>query len=151
MHIINPEYTDFEQAGNEFQWNIPPRFNIARAVCDKHRGLDNRPALLYERLDGTLETYTFGDLRVAVQSPGERFGLCRDPQGRSGGHCAAQRIETGIAHIAIHKSGAISQPLSILFGPEAVEFIEEMPMTTTGKVRRLDLRNLDQAKAGYSG
>ena len=33
-----------------------------------------------------------------------------------------QTIETVIAHIAIHKLGAVSLPLAILFGPEALEF-----------------------------
>ena len=28
--------------------------------------------------------------------------------------------------------------------PRAVEFIEEMPMTTTGKIRRLELRKMDE-------
>ena len=33
-----------------------------------------------------------------------------------------QTIETVVAHLAIHKLGAVSLPLAILFGPEALEY-----------------------------
>jgi len=51
MQIINPQSTDFEQVRREFEWDIPHRFNMAWGVCDKHRGLDSSPALLYEAVE----------------------------------------------------------------------------------------------------
>src|SRR5665213_1320413 len=33
-----------------------------------------------------------------------------------------QRIETAIAHMAIYRLGAVAMPLSMLFGPEALEY-----------------------------
>ena len=33
-----------------------------------------------------------------------------------------QRIETAVAHMAIHRLGAVAMPLSMLFGPDALEY-----------------------------
>ncbi len=122
MQIIDPEYTDFDQVRREFQWNIPRHFNMAWAVCDKHRGLDTSPALLYEQQGGALETYTFGDLRTLSNRLANGLASIGIVKGDRVGIVLPQRIETGIAHIAIHKTGAISLPLSVLFGPEAIEY-----------------------------
>jgi len=122
MQIINPQSTDFEQVRREFEWDIPHRFNMAWGVCDKHRGLDSSPALLYERLDGTLQTYTFGELRSLSNRLANGLKAVGITRGDRVGIILPQRVETGVAHIAIHKTGAISLPLSILFGPEAIEY-----------------------------
>ena len=122
MQIINPKYSDFEKIRSEFEWNIPDRFNMAWGVCDKHRGLDSSPALFYERLDGVLETYTFGDLRSLSNRLANGLAAIGINRGDRVGIVLPQRIETGVAHIAIHKNGAVSLPLSTLFGPEAIEY-----------------------------
>ena len=33
-----------------------------------------------------------------------------------------QRFETAVAHIAVYQLGAVAMPLSMLFGPEALEY-----------------------------
>src|SRR4029079_6873928 len=42
--------------------------------------------------------------------PGDRVGII-----------LPQRIETPVAHVAVYKLGAVAVPLSVLFGPEAIE------------------------------
>ena len=122
MQIIDPQYTDFDQIRTEFKWKIPHRFNMAWAVCDRHQMLATRPALYFESLGGVLETYTFGDLRSFSNRLANGLRSIGINKGDRVGIVLPQRIETGISHIGIHKIGAVSLPLSMLFGPEAIEY-----------------------------
>ena len=50
---------------------------------------------------------------------------CENSASRAGDRVAIvmpQRIETAIAHIALYQLGAVAMPLSMLFGPEALEY-----------------------------
>lgn len=122
MQLIDPKYTDFDRIRKEFKWNIPRRFNMAWQVCDKHRSLKAKPALYFEQRDGELKTYTFGDLRLLSNSLANGLRSIGIAKGDRVGIVLPQRIETGVSHIAIHKLGAVSLPLSVLFGPEAIEY-----------------------------
>lgn len=122
MQLIDPKYRDFERIRKEFEWNIPRRFNMAWQVCDKHRSLKEKPALYFEQRNGELKTYTFGDLRLLSNSLANGLSSTGIAKGDRVGIVLPQRIETGVSHIAIHKLGAVSLPLSVLFGPEAIEY-----------------------------
>ena len=122
MQLIDPKYTDFDRIRKEFKWNIPRRFNMAWQVCDKHRSLKAKPALYFEQRDGELKTYTFGDLRLLSNSLANGLRSIGIAKGDRVGIVLPQRIETGVSHIAIHKLGAVSLPLSVLFGPEAIKY-----------------------------
>ncbi len=103
-----------------FRWEIPERFNIADAVCDRHVGT-GRTALLFEA-DGRPGRVTFEELaersrRLANAlaahgvAPGDRVGIL-----------LPQCPEAVVAHLAAYRMGAIALPLFTLFGPEALEY-----------------------------
>ena len=51
---ISPGAT-YEEAYATFRWEVPARFNIARAICDRHaERTPDAAALLYEEADGQL-------------------------------------------------------------------------------------------------
>lgn len=113
---------DFDVLAREFRWQIPKRFNIARAVCDRHVAIGDREAIRCEDADGGLARYTFGELRVLA----DRFANALSHLGITRGDRVAvvlpQRVETAICHIAAFKLGAITVPLSVLFGPDALRY-----------------------------
>jgi len=122
MTLISHDYRDFEAIRRDFRWNVPERYNMAREVCDRHHAIADRAALFYENAAGERRTWTFGDLitlsnRLANALAGQGIG-----KGDRVGIVLPQRIETGLAHIALHKLGAVSLPLSVLFGPDAIEY-----------------------------
>ena len=46
------ETTDYDALYRDFRWDIPARFNIATACCDRHADGSNRLALIYVDEDG---------------------------------------------------------------------------------------------------
>ncbi len=111
----------YEQIRADFKWRIPERFNIARAICDRHVGHD-RLAVIAETASGATTELTFEQLQNASRrlanalaahgiGPGDRIGIL-----------LPQCPEAVIAHLAAYRMGAIAMPLFTLFGPEALEY-----------------------------
>ncbi|MCH6583008.1 MAG: acyl-CoA synthetase [Proteobacteria bacterium] len=122
MRLIEPDQRNFDEIYASFRWEIPTHYNIAYEVCDKHRQRSNDIALFYENDRGDTKSFTFGQ----IKSLSDRFANALRALGVSRGDRVAiilsQRVETGIAHLAIYKIGAIALPLSILFGRDALEY-----------------------------
>ena len=122
MQLIDPNYRDFDTIRREFRWRVPQRYNIAHQVCDKHAGLASRPAMFYESEAGEEQTYTFGQLSTLSNRFANALRGMGVGRGDRVGIILPQRIETGVAHLAVYKLGAVALPLSILFGPDAIEY-----------------------------
>lgn len=108
-----------EEIQRDFSWQLPARYNLG-VECSDHRP-GRATALVYERRDGQVETYTFSDL--ARLSNRLANVLRADGVGR-GDRVAIvlpQMPATAIAHLAAYKLGAIAVPMSTLFGPDALE------------------------------
>ncbi len=122
MRLIDPSATDFDALRRDFQWSIPTKLNIAHQVCERHQGQAQRVAVYYENAAGDSARYSFADLKKLS----DRFANALRAAGIERGDRVAivlpQTIETIVAHLAIHKLGAVSLPLAILFGPEALEY-----------------------------
>ncbi len=118
-----PQATSYEELVRRFRWQIPSEYNIGVDVCDKWAEQEpQRLALIHKRQDGGVERYTFADLR---RLSNQTAHLLRE-QGIGPGDRVAvllpQRPETGYAHIALYKMGAIALPLFALFGVEALAY-----------------------------
>jgi acetyl-CoA synthetase len=122
MSLFENQNHSFEQLRRDFRWRIPEHYNIGVDVCDKHRDRFHKPALLLDDADGRSYSVTFGELKERS----DRFANALRGLGVARGDRVAiilpQREETVIAHIAVYKLGAVALPLSILFGPDAVEY-----------------------------
>jgi acetyl-CoA synthetase len=59
-----------------------------------------------------------------------------------------QRPETAVAHIACYQLGAVAMPLSILFGPDALEYRLQNSEAEVAIVDQAGHRNLHEARAG---
>jgi acetyl-CoA synthetase len=112
---------DYETTRAAFRWQIPEYFNIGVDVCDKWAEREpGRLALAYVEESGGGRDLSFGELR---ELSNRMANLLLEQGARRGDRIAIllpQRPETAIAHIAIHKIGAISLPMFVLFGPEAL-------------------------------
>lgn len=116
------EASDYETLYRNFRWNIPARFNIATACCDRHADGTGRLALIYVDEDGEATRTSFDE--VAVMS--RRFANVLKADGLARGDRVAvflsQSLELPIAHLAAFRSGLVSIPLFALFGEDALEF-----------------------------
>src|ERR1700722_11311917 len=116
------ETADYATLYSDFRWNIPNRFNIATACCDRHADGSKRLALIFVDEDGAASRTSFDELR----SLSRRFANVLKADGLTRGDRVAaflsQSLELPIVHLAAFRSGLVSVPLFTLFGEDALEF-----------------------------
>lgn len=119
-HFYQQDWDSYEELLDSFEWEIPDRFNIAEYICDRWAEDKGQVMIFGDGVDPEPRSYTFWQVKNysnqlanllsdAGIGPSDRVGLN-----------LSQRPETLITHIAIWKLGAISVPLSTLFGPDAL-------------------------------
>ena len=106
---------------DQFRWHVPEYFNIGQVCCDRWAS-GNRVAIRFEDEQGKPQVLTYREL----QRQASRLANALRALGVQAGDRVAivlpQRPETAIAHLAIHRLGAIAMPMSILFGPLALMY-----------------------------
>ena len=112
----------FDEIYSEFRWQIPEYFNMADAVCDRHIDIADRTALYYENDRGETAQYTFGEIKTWSDQFANVLRSIGVAKGDRVALILSQRVETALTHISAHKLGAVSLPLSVLFGPDALEY-----------------------------
>jgi len=116
------EYENYQKLRDEFEWEIPEVFNIAWYTCDRWANKGNRIAVYEEQVDERRETYTYSELQTLTNHLAAYLRDCGVKQGDRIGVNTPQRVETLLAHLACWKIGAVSIPLSTLFGPDALAY-----------------------------
>ena len=111
----------YEDVYGNFRWELPQRFNIGMAACDRHADGSGRLALVYEAPDGAVEQLSFDDLKRLSNRCANALAAMGIAAGDRVGVLLPQRPESAIAHLAIYKLGAIALPLFTQFGPDALD------------------------------
>jgi acetyl-CoA synthetase len=123
MTIADPAADRHSELHSSFRWQVPAHFNIADVCCTRWaRATPNAIAIRAEHEDGRRANHTFAELQRAANQLSnalKRLGVAR---GDRVAIVMPQRFETAAAHIAIYQLGAVAMPLSMLFGPEALEY-----------------------------
>jgi acetyl-CoA synthetase len=116
------ETSDYDKLYHEFRWDVPARFNIAAACCDRHADGSGRLALIDVGEDGDTQRLSFDEMSALSC----RFANVLKNDGLERGDRVAvflsQSVELTIAHLAAFRSGLVSVPLFTLFGEDALEF-----------------------------
>ena len=117
-----PIGSDYHDVRKKFVWTIPERFNIARAVCDRHADGSRRLALIDAHHGSKVVHHSFDDLKAASNRLAGGLRAKGFREGDRIGILLGQRVETLISHLATYKLGAIAVPLFSLFGPDALGY-----------------------------
>jgi acetyl-CoA synthetase len=104
------------------RWQVPEDFNIARAVCGRHAADPGRVAMYWEDEDGARDVVTFARLQEQANRLANALRALGVARGDRVAIVLPQRPETAAAHLACYQLGAVTLPLSFLFGPEALEY-----------------------------
>ncbi|HTF79614.1 MAG TPA: AMP-binding protein, partial [Bradyrhizobium sp.] len=116
------EASNYDDLYRDFRWDIPARFNMATACCDRHADGGNRLALIYVDEDGGATRTSFDE----ISDFSRRFANVLKADGLARGDRVAvflsQSLELPIAHMAAFRAGLVSIPLFALFGEDALEF-----------------------------
>lgn len=112
----------YEAVVTGFAWRIPARYNIGVDACDKWADGSARLALIYERRDGSVQRYSFDELKALSNRLANSFARYGVARGECVGIFLPQAPETALAHLAAYKLGAVAVPLFALFGVEALQY-----------------------------
>jgi acetyl-CoA synthetase len=111
----------YETLRAAFEWQVPPKLNMGELCADRHPATDL--ALIFIDARGRREDHTFGALASASNRLAHGLASAAGVTlGDRVGIVLPQCVETGIAHLALYKAGAIALPLSGLFGADALRY-----------------------------
>lgn len=110
----------YEEARTSFTWDLPDDYNLAHDLLRKHDQSSDRVALYQAYPDGRRETYTFEELDRYSSQVANEFEKRGIERGDRVGVVVPQKPANPITHLACWKIGAVSLPLSVLFGDESL-------------------------------
>ncbi|MDH3196155.1 MAG: AMP-binding protein, partial [Hyphomicrobiales bacterium] len=116
-----PKRDDYETLRRDFRWQIPGRFNLA-AACLTGAGKADRTAIVDVRADGGVDCWTFAMLEDAASRLANALDAAGVKRGDRVGILLAQTPQTAITHMAAWKLAAITVPLAVLFGSQALQY-----------------------------
>ncbi|MBE7365997.1 acyl-CoA synthetase [Ramlibacter pallidus] len=107
-----------------FGWQVPERFNIAQACCTRWAQAADAGRRVAIRAHGDPQrpTLTFAELQREANAMSNLLVGLGVHRGDRVAIVMPQRFETAIAYMAVFQLGAVAMPLSMLFGPEALEY-----------------------------
>ena len=143
---VPPGYTRLQHS---FGWQVPEHFNMAQACCSRWAQSKDATKLVAvstycEAAPDQLHTY------AQLQEQANRLSNALVAQGVGRGDRVAivmpQCFETAVAYMAVLQMGAVAVPLSLLFGPEALEFRLQDCEAVVAICDQANLANLHKAR-----
>lgn len=121
MHgLATPD--NYNRLYSDFHWLLPDDFNIARLCCRRWAGDPSRIAILDDDATAGDQAVTYAQLQRDADRLSNVLRSLGVERGTRIAIVLPQRPEVAIAHIACQQLGAIAMPMSILFGPDALEY-----------------------------
>ena len=117
-----------------FGWQVDADFNIAEVCCSRWAraqlaaqagGEHAAPEYIAVRAhstDAASTFYTYLELKNAADALSHVLASKGVQRGDRVAIVMPQRFETAVAYMAVFQMGAVAMPLSMLFGPEALQF-----------------------------
>jgi acetyl-CoA synthetase len=135
-----------------FRWHVPKQFNIAEVCCTRWaRDTPEAVAIRWEHEDGRRVDFTYGQLQRDANRLSNALRRLGVQRGDRVAIVMPQRFETAVAHIAIYQIGAVAMPLSMLFGPEALEYRFNHSATQVALVDESAIANVRAVRAAAPG
>lgn len=106
-----------------FRWQVPPQFNIAQVCCARWaQGADAEQRVAIRAHATEPSTLSYAQLQREANAMSNLLLALGVQRGDRVAIVMPQRFETAIAYMAVFQLGAVAMPLSMLFGPEALEY-----------------------------
>ena len=125
-HSHDQSHDQYAALHSQFTWHVPEHFNIAQVCCARWaQQTPNAVAIREHRLGASgksAKTYTYADLQCAANALSAQLQQTGVKRGDRVAIVLPQRFETALAYMAVLQLGAIAVPLSMLFGPDALEY-----------------------------
>ena len=119
-------YAELHQS---FGWHVPEHCNIAEVCCSRWaKALESTPnaakniAIYIHNTEAAAESYTYFEFKKAADALSHVLVGLGVQRGDRVAIVMPQRVETAVAYMAVFQLGAVAMPLSMLFGPDALEY-----------------------------
>ena len=115
----------YGQLHHSFRWQVPTHFNMAQVCCARWAEESDATKRIAIQAHSTSASGSFHSFS-ALQEQANRLSNALQTLGVQRGDRVAivmpQCFETAVAYMAVLQMGAVAMPLSMLFGPEALEY-----------------------------
>jgi acetyl-CoA synthetase len=108
----------YDEMRRAFRWDVPPRYNIAADVLDKHDPA--RLAMLWEDWQGNERTLTFGHMQSLTNRTANALRAFGVEEGDRVAVMLPPLPEAAASFLATYKLGGILLSLSILYGDDSI-------------------------------
>ncbi len=136
----------YAQLHSEFRWLLPDDFNIAQVCCRRWANDSHRIAIHFDDDEGD-RSLSYAELQQQANRLSNVLQSLRVARGTRVAIVLPQRPEVAIAHIACQQLGAVAMPMSVLFGPDALEYRLQDSEATVVIVDRAGLPSIDVIRA----
>src|SRR3954454_746006 len=111
-------FTSYEEACATHRWVVPPRYNLAADVCDKHPR--DKPAMVWESFDGSYRELVWGELQDLANQAAHTLAARGIKRGDRVAVVLPPSPETAAIFFGVWKLGAILLSMSVLYGDDAI-------------------------------
>ncbi len=123
--VVSQDRDNYADLHAGFRWEVPEYFNIAQVCCkrwaDKADAIERTAIRAHGAVSGS-EFLSYLELQMRADALSHLLVKLGVQRGDRVAIVMPQRFETAIAYMAVFQLGAVAMPLSMLFGPEALEY-----------------------------
>jgi len=125
---VAAQHDHYAALHGSFRWQVDEYFNIAEVCCrrwaetDGRKGATERVAIRAHQTGDNTTFHTYSQLQQAADALSHVLAQLGVRRGDRVAIVMPQRFETAVAYMAVFQMGAVAMPLSMLFGPEALEY-----------------------------
>ncbi|WP_442957744.1 acyl-CoA synthetase [Polaromonas sp.] len=119
----------YAQLHRDFRWQVDEHFNIAQVCCSRWaraardgQSATKRIAIRAHNTGAETTFHTYSELQAAADALSHVLAGLGVQRGDRVAIVMPQRFETAVAYMAVFQMGAVAMPLSMLFGPEALQY-----------------------------
>ncbi len=151
LHPLMDRYDEIHQ---NFRWHVPEHFNIAEVCCTRwahapsgKSEISKKIAVCAHKQGAPATFYTYLELKTAADALGHVLTGLGVQRGDRVAIVMPQRFETAVAYMAVFQLGAVAMPLSMLFGPEALEYRLQDSRAVVAVADESSMASLQQVRA----
>ena len=152
---VNSPFDNYAELHQNFAWQVPEYFNIAEVCCSRWARVSGasssaikKIAVCAHKQGATATFYTYHELKKAADALSHVLNGLGVQRGDRVAIVMPQRFETAVAYMAVFQLGAVAMPLSMLFGPEALEYRLQDSEAVVAIADESSMASLQQVRSG---